>query len=505
MSRSTPLTKKKKYPTKFNVTGAIPILSVDGFLPLPVGRVNSRGKGRSRSTRLKTIEEAMKADARQRVQVVRKHVFNDCLVFKYDGLDITELAKTSSTATTKQNAQKLMEDWERKEDGLIPWTTIHLDRNRTVLLAYYGYRIKGMKCKDLKRTFKSSEEFQAWVNAEGYRDRLMDDGLNQTTLHNFQLHTQLIIAAIGITQCADVVRHTNELHQRHAQQYYNEDYTQLRYHSRVQPHHSTTTGTHRFEYLQDLYTGPPPTLNRTEKAEEYESPVGTLHLFLNWMQQGHTKKPSMSREKWGPSVNGHGGLRWYELIENHVQSELYEKTFAAFPEKARDYRHAHRVSSLETGLARHLFTGHVIVHNHVVHQHRDANDGDLCVTIPHGKYTGGHLYLPSLGVAHMYPPGSIAIFCSKTLYHGVTTWKPVGDVDEYGIPPGRTSHVFTTHQAVIDWCKDKEEGYCRRTGGGYLPLTNEDVQPPLDPSFPPTFDKQALFKRAINRYPSPLR
>lgn len=60
----------------------------------------------------------------------------------------------------------------------------------------------------------------------------------------------------------------------------------------------------------------------------------------------------------------------------------------------------------------------------------------------------------------------MAIFRSGSLYHGVTTWLPKGDVKENGITPGRVAHVFTTHKEAMRQTEDKEPGWRFWTSGG---------------------------------------
>lgn len=55
------------------------------------------------------------------------------------------------------------------------------------------------------------------------------------------------------------------------------------------------------------------------------------------------------------------------------------------------------------------------------------------------------------------------IFRSAILYHGVTTWCPLGSIDPNGVFPGRVGYVLYTKQPTAARLVTKPEGYMRRT------------------------------------------
>jgi hypothetical protein len=51
----------------------------------------------------------------------------------------------------------------------------------------------------------------------------------------------------------------------------------------------------------------------------------------------------------------------------------------------------------------------------------------------------------------------------------VTSWGPLPNVDEDGIPPGRTAHVFTTHDSVLEWAEGLPDAFAGQTANGMMP------------------------------------
>lgn len=175
----------------------------------------------------------------------------------------------------------------------------------------------------------------------------------------------------------------------------------------------------------------------------------------------------------------------YEKNIEFIHEYLAHMAWTFDPKETREHRDCY-VKNVNELPNRHRFhTGHVIVYKKQVYQHQDKNDTNFCLTFAHGEYTGGHMCMPELGhEVHLYVsprfvfdrpdvlryrPGHVAVFRSGTIYHGVTTWRPEGDVSEIGITPGRVAHVFTTHQSTMEGTKEKEPGWKAFTAGGLQP------------------------------------
>jgi hypothetical protein len=54
----------------------------------------------------------------------------------------------------------------------------------------------------------------------------------------------------------------------------------------------------------------------------------------------------------------------------------------------------------------------------------------------------------------------------------VTSWGPVKNVNEDGIPPGRTAHVFTSHESVFNWAEGLPDDFAAQTANGMMPSGN---------------------------------
>lgn len=51
----------------------------------------------------------------------------------------------------------------------------------------------------------------------------------------------------------------------------------------------------------------------------------------------------------------------------------------------------------------------------------------------------------------------------------MTSWGPLPNVDQDGIPPGRTAHVFTTHNSVFEWAEGLPDAFAGQTANGMMP------------------------------------
>lgn len=103
----------------------------------------------------------------------------------------------------------------------------------------------------------------------------------------------------------------------------------------------------------------------------------------------------------GTSVTSGTIAENYHSYALEIQSFLSGMARVGFPDLAAKYRKAYRKVVPDPNISPHaLFTGHVIVHNMVVHQHRDKSDGQMCAIFHHDNCEGGALVLPQLHAAH---------------------------------------------------------------------------------------------------------
>ena len=76
---------------------------------------------------------------------------------------------------------------------------------------------------------------------------------------------------------------------------------------------------------------------------------------------------------------------------------------------------------------------------------------------------------PETEIPISYSPGTIIIFRSGDLYHGVSPWRPIGGVKENGVTPGRVAHVFFSPSASLALLEDKPRDWLRGRFMGILP------------------------------------
>jgi hypothetical protein len=86
----------------------------------------------------------------------------------------------------------------------------------------------------------------------------------------------------------------------------------------------------------------------------------------------------------------------------------------------------------------------------------------------------------------------VCVFHSQALYHGVTSWGPLPNVDQDGIPPGRTAHVFTTHASVFEWAEGLPDAFAGQTANGMMPSGMFSI-PGDDPVWKYTGPKNPIF------------
>jgi len=92
----------------------------------------------------------------------------------------------------------------------------------------------------------------------------------------------------------------------------------------------------------------------------------------------------------------HTNIYAQECLAPLVYAAVGSKTYSAM-------RSSFRASALnreeEEGEGFH--TGHTVVYNDVVHQHKDCQDSGYCVIFCTGSFQGGHFYLPELDMGFL--------------------------------------------------------------------------------------------------------
>lgn len=68
------------------------------------------------------------------------------------------------------------------------------------------------------------------------------------------------------------------------------------------------------------------------------------------------------------------------------------------------------------------------------------------------------------------------VFRSAFLFHGVTTWRPVGGITPQGIFPGRRAHVFYTQLKALEQEKTRPPGHFRKTASGLYSSLHSEVE-----------------------------
>jgi hypothetical protein len=109
----------------------------------------------------------------------------------------------------------------------------------------------------------------------------------------------------------------------------------------------------------------------------------------------------MSKDVHGVSVDNHNASNALLHVGMEIQAPLGVMARAVFPRQAAIYRETFiKVYPYNPVPEEGIFTGQVVVHNMVVHQHRDNNDGEMCAFFNVDSVNGGHLYFPQLEAAH---------------------------------------------------------------------------------------------------------
>ncbi|KZT31612.1 hypothetical protein SISSUDRAFT_1038321 [Sistotremastrum suecicum HHB10207 ss-3] len=202
------------------------------------------------------------------------------------------------------------------------------------------------------------------------------------------------------------------------------------------------------------------------KPEYHFEACGLTHLVHAWVASGHQHSllsPIQPTAKLVPSAQmlGAGTARRACAVKSYLLNTrvIHEylamclrRTVPSEWEVAKPVYDAGQWIAEDTpnGFA----LGRAILWKLQVAIHRDTQDGlgNFCVAFNCGRWVqdgqyGGGMAFPDLGLIFDYPPGSILIFRSADLFHGVMPWQPAL-CDGQSISPGRISWVMFNSQAA---------------------------------------------------------
>ncbi|KZT31140.1 hypothetical protein SISSUDRAFT_1068047 [Sistotremastrum suecicum HHB10207 ss-3] len=206
--------------------------------------------------------------------------------------------------------------------------------------------------------------------------------------------------------------------------------------------------------------------------------AGVTHLVHGWVPCGHQHS---EKAQLLPSAQMLGAKTAYRaaavkaFIKNtsilHKILGMYLKL--VFPEEWEKVKHVYDAGRwVQEDTPDGFALGRAVVWKLQIAIHRDPQDGkgSICVVFNCGKYKpdgefGGGMAFPDLGIIFEYPPGSILMFRSADLYHGVMPSLPM-ECTGGGISTGRVSWVMFTTEAARRRLADKPPGWLYSTNGG---------------------------------------
>jgi hypothetical protein len=365
--------------------------------------------------------------------------------------------------------------------------------NTTSALCYSNlkdtYKFHKLKGK-APYTYRSESTLNAQRSTEDKSERIYD-GIPPHSIEYISVHTQSYIGIHGVHQGVSDVRHdrrgTNGA--RFSRKHYTgEDNEKFLFTSTVTPQQKTAISNQgRHQTIKQLREAATIESNCAETNENelrwYWENVGVKHVDRMWPEQGKEGLiPALSRSKelfHGGCYRVGSATRFCTHVNQYAQELLLPAVLATIPQEYAAYRRTFLAASLDENEERRpgFHTGHVVVWKSVVHQHQDGGDSGICVIFCTGSFIGGYLVFPDLDLVFRYRPGDVIIFRSKALYHGVTTWVPTGDINQFGITPGRVAHVLYTKISAVEQAKDRLPGWARTTNMGREPDIVRDKVP----------------------------
>ena len=165
------------------------------------------------------------------------------------------------------------------------------------------------------------------------------------------------------------------------------------------------------------------------------------------------------------SGKGIMGLKHYYQASEPVARFLANCFKASYPDYFETYSEAFK-AGVWTASDPGPWIARAIVWKLQVHTHQDGLDDGPTAIFNCGKYEGGELYLPDLGLKlaytsfnfdlvfctnflSRYGPGAVVIFMSGQLYHHVSEWKPLPASQGDTVTPGRVGNVFFSLRPLL--------------------------------------------------------
>lgn len=407
-------------------------------------------------------------------------------VIRLHGVSLKDLNKRSENVERERTeAQRIMEQMEADiHQGRQPihcFSTRVVDKDGELLVGYFSHSPKISYNRGRPKTFLSERAFDEHMH-RNRNEPNQYHGLSGPNLDYIAVATQDHLGThpprVGETD----VRHNNRNENRSRfppTHYHGEHFETFLFESATppqQPERFPSHGRpHALVAARDEWKSRRAEWGPEEEKKWYAAPVGVKHLDRLWYEQGQKDVPGAMPVRSGDLLTGSAyktgsAMHFMQRANLYVQELLLPKVLASFPEDyEKHYRSIFRIAALNEDEERRpgFHTGHVIVHNQPVHQHMDGDDSGFCATFCTGSFDGGYVVFADLGLVFRYRPGDVLLFRSRSLYHGVTTWTPRGDINPLGVMPGRTSHVLYTKKPVMELLGQ---------GSGSVHLTNAGKQ-----------------------------
>ncbi|KAK7018053.1 hypothetical protein VNI00_018426 [Paramarasmius palmivorus] len=196
--------------------------------------------------------------------------------------------------------------------------------------------------------------------------------------------------------------------------------------------------------------------------------AGVHHLVEGWEQRGHHGKGLFQSKDMIHTSSASTSVAHYyqanDLLERHI-STIIEVFFPHDHAVLAPAREAARVMNTSGG----CYNARAIVFKLPLLLHCDDGDTTVSVSFASGRFTGGYLYIPQLGLAFEYNPTTVAAFCASRLFHTVGEWSALPMKLSDTTTPGRVGTVFYFPQTSLDILKDKPPQWAINTAFGRFP------------------------------------
>ncbi|KAK1230754.1 hypothetical protein PQX77_006146 [Marasmius sp. AFHP31] len=196
--------------------------------------------------------------------------------------------------------------------------------------------------------------------------------------------------------------------------------------------------------------------------------AGMFHFSEGWEQCGHPGEGLyQSKDMNESSTACTATAAFYEtnsLIEQHISS-IVKVFWPEHHEELERAREAARTLKSEGG----CFNSCAIIFKLPLFLYCDDGDTDVSVSFPAGKFTGGYMYIPQLGLIFEYKPGTVIAFRASKIFHTIGKWEALPMKATDGISPGRIGTVFYFPESSLKEMRDKEPGWALSTNYGRTP------------------------------------